>query len=110
MIPKKLKPRKAFLVKSKDGSPNPFQIERFSLQGNGKTLVRKIFLRRRRTQAIRIALPRRITKTSSQDALAAAADLAYLTRKSKTKKRKGDAIHTVDLFSSSGFMSQGAAD
>jgi len=102
--------RKPATPKRNAAKPDPFAIERFVVNGNGKTLVRKVSLRRGGTRAVRITLRRRVSKRASQDTLAAAVDLAYLTRKSKSANGNGRAVRAVDLFSSCGFMSQGAAD
>jgi DNA (cytosine-5)-methyltransferase 1 len=101
---------KAATFKRNAWKPDPFEVERFAVYENGKTVVRRVSLRRGGTHAVRIGLLRRISKRASQEALAAAADLAYLRRKRKSANGNGRAIRTVDLFSSCGFMSQGAAD
>ena len=89
---------------------NRFGIERFSVSTDGKTISRAIARRRSSRHVVRLKLARRISRKTSQERLASAVDLAYLLSRNKAREPKGSRIRVADLFSSSGFMSQGAAD
>src|SRR5690348_7849123 len=86
--------------------------ERFSVGSDGRTISRRI---RRKDGSIRsttVAVPYRVPRNASQDDLSAIVDLIYLKKNSKYPRLTGrrSTLRVVDLFSSCGFMTLGAAD
>lgn len=85
--------------------------EQFSLRNSGHEVARHIRLSNGGTRTTTFSLPKAIETKATQNALADAADFAYLSRKkSPAPLTIGSVVRAVDLFSGCGMMSLGLSE